>query len=105
MGGKAVLVRNPNHEYWREDGWLDWIAFIDFGTHRSALPAAAEGDEIDPTYRTDGDFVGAFDGIGWSSTEAVTAKYLAMRFDQLAAPYDNRDVRRASRSSSTTPRG
>jgi peptide/nickel transport system substrate-binding protein len=94
VGVKAVLVRNPNRDYWREGGWLDRIEFIDLGTDQSALVAAAEGDEIDLTYRTDSDFVAVFDSIGWKSTEAVTANTLAVRFNQLSAPYDNREVRR-----------
>ena len=94
VGVRAVLVRNPDHDYWREGGWLDRIEFIDLGTDQSALVAAAEGDEIDLTYRTDGDFVSVFDSIGWLPSEVVTANTLAVRFNQLSAPYDNRDVRR-----------
>ncbi|SDD42445.1 ABC transporter substrate-binding protein [Ruegeria marina] len=94
VGVKAVLVRNPDHNYWREGGWLDRIEFIDLGTDQASLAAAAEGDEIDLTYRTDGDFVALFDGIGWQSSEVVTANTLAVRFNQLSAPYDNREVRR-----------
>jgi peptide/nickel transport system substrate-binding protein len=94
VGVKGVLVRNPDHDYWREGGWLDRIEFIDYGTDQSALAAAAESDEIDLTYRTDSDYVALFDGIGWKSSEAVTANTLAVRFNQLSAPYDNRDVRR-----------
>ena len=94
VGEKGVLVRNPNHDYWREGGWLDRIEFVDLGTDQSAILAAAEGDEIDLTYRTDGDFVAAFDAIGWQATDVVTANTLAVRFNQLGAPYDNRDVRR-----------
>jgi peptide/nickel transport system substrate-binding protein len=94
VGVRAVLVRNPAHDYWREGGWLDRIEFIDLGTDQSALVAAAEGDEIDLTYRTDGDFVSVFDSIGWQPSEVVTANTLAVRFNQLSAPYDNRDVRR-----------
>jgi len=94
VGERAVLVRNPDHDYWREGGWLDRIEFIDLGTDQSALLAAAEGGEIDLTYRTDGDFVAAFDAIGWQSTDVVTANTLAVRFNQTNAPYDNRDVRR-----------
>lgn len=95
VGALQVLVRNPDHDYWREGGWLDRIEFIDLGTDQSAVLAAADGDEIDLTYRTDGDFVDAFDAIGWASTDVVTANTIAVRFNQLSAPYDNRDVRRA----------
>jgi len=94
VGEKGVLVRNPNHDYWREGGWLDRIEFVDLGTDQSAILAAAEGDEIDLTYRTDGDFVAAFDAIGWQPTDVVTANTLAVRYNQSGAPYDNRDVRR-----------
>lgn len=94
IGEKAVLVRNPDHDYWREGGWLDRIEFIDLGTDQAAVLAAAEGDEIDLTYRTDGDFVTIFTDIGWMPTDVVTANTLAVRFNQSGAPYDNRDVRR-----------
>ncbi len=94
VGVKAVLVRNPDHDYWRDGGWLDRIEFIDLGTDQSALVASAESDEIDLTYRTDGDFVPVLDAIGWDKTEVVTANTLAIRFNQLSAPYDNREVRR-----------
>ncbi len=94
VGVKAALVRNMDHQYWREGGWLDRIEFIDLGTDQAALVAAADSDEIDLTYRTDGDFVQVFDSIGWQSSEVVTANTLAVRFNQQSSPYDNRDVRR-----------
>jgi len=94
IGEKAVLVRNPDHTYWRDGAWLDRIEFIDLGTDQSALLAAAEGDEIDLTYRTDGDFISIFSSVGWQQTEVVTANTIAVRFNQSGAPYDNRDVRR-----------
>jgi peptide/nickel transport system substrate-binding protein len=95
VGVRQVLVRNPDHDYWREGGWLDRIEFIDLGTDQAAVLAAADGGEIDLTYRTDGDFVDALDAIGWQSSEVVTANTLVVRFHQAAAPYDNREVRRA----------
>lgn len=94
VGVNGVLVRNPDHEYWREGGWLDRIEFIDLGTDQSALVSAAESDEIDLTYRTDSDYVDVFNGIGWTPSNVVTANTLAVRFNQLSAPYDNREVRR-----------
>jgi len=94
VGVGGVLVRNPDHDYWREGAWLDRIEFIDLGTDQSAWLASADGDEIDLTYRTDSDFVGAFDGIGWKSSDVITANTISIRFNQLSAPYDNRDVRR-----------
>ncbi|MEX0305452.1 MAG: ABC transporter substrate-binding protein [Leisingera sp.] len=94
VGTGAVLVRNPDHGYWRPGGWLDRIEFIDFGTDQSAVLAAAEGGEIDLTYRTDGDYAPVLEGIGWTQSEAVTANTLAIRFHQQAAPYDDVNVRR-----------
>ncbi|APE44577.1 diguanylate cyclase [Sulfitobacter alexandrii] len=94
VGVKGVLVRNPDHDYWREGGWLDRIEFLDLGTDQSALVASAESDEIDLTYRTDGDYVEVFDSIGWESSDVVTANTLAVRFNELAAPFDNKDVRK-----------
>ena len=95
IGVRQVLVRNPDHDYWREGGWLDRIEFIDLGTDQSALVASADAGEIDLTYRTDGDFVEVFDAIGWIRSEVVTANTIAVRFNQNYAPYDNRDVRNA----------
>jgi peptide/nickel transport system substrate-binding protein len=95
VGVLQVLERNPDHDFWREGGWLDRIEFIDLGTDMAAVLASADAEDIDLTYRTDSDYVAAFDSIGWTSTEAVTANTLAVRFNQNSAPFDNRDVRRA----------
>ncbi|MFN3262517.1 MAG: ABC transporter substrate-binding protein [Pikeienuella sp.] len=95
VGVRAALVKNPNHKWWGEGAYLDRIEFIDFGTDTSAWVAAAESDEVDMLYQTTGDFVDIMDAIGWTRSEAVTAATLAVRFNQLAAPYDNGDVRRA----------
>ena len=94
VGIGAVLVRNPDHDYWREGAWLDRIEFIDLGTDQSTWLASAADDEIDLTYRTDSDFVTAFDSLGWQSSDVITASTVSVRFNQLDAPYDNRDVRR-----------
>ena len=95
VGVRQTLVRNPDHTYRREGAWLDRIEFIDYGTDQSAVLAAADGGDIDLTYRTDSDFLSIYDGIGWTQSEVVTANTLAIRFNQKNAPYDNRDVRRA----------
>ena len=98
VGVKQVLVRNPNHTWWGTavygGPYLDRIEYIDLGTDPSAVFAAASSDEIDATYRTDGDFLPLYEGLGWGVSEAVTAATLAVRFNQSGAPYDNRDVRR-----------
>jgi peptide/nickel transport system substrate-binding protein len=99
VGVRQTLVRNTNHTWWgtavNGGPWLDRIEYIDYGTDPAAVVAAAQSDEIDATYRTEGDFVAVFDGIGWVKTEAVTAGTLAVRFHQAVAPYDNLAVRRA----------
>lgn len=95
VGVRQTLVRNTNHTWWGVGPYLDRIEYIDYGTDPAAVVAAAQSGEIDATYRTEGDFVAVFDGVGWVKTEAVTAGTLAVRFHQAAAPYDNVAVRRA----------
>lgn len=95
VGVKQVLVKNPNHTWWGTGAYLDRIEYIDYGTDPAAVVAAAESGEIDVTYRTEGDFVSVFDGLGWAKSEAVTAATLAVRFHHAAAPYDNLAVRKA----------
>jgi len=99
IGVKQVLVRNTDHTWWGTavygGPYLDRIEYIDLGTDPAAVVAAAEADEIDANYRTEGDFVVVFDGLGWTASEAVTSATLAVRFHQEAAPYDNVNVRRA----------
>jgi peptide/nickel transport system substrate-binding protein len=95
VGVRQTLVRNANHTWWGEGAYLDRIEYIDYGTDPAAVLAAAQSGEIDATYRTEGDFVAVFDGIGWIKTEAVTAGTLAVRFHQAVAPYDNLAVRKA----------
>ncbi|MCR9148696.1 MAG: ABC transporter substrate-binding protein [Rhodobacteraceae bacterium] len=99
VGVKQVLVRNPDHTWWGTEvyggPYLDRIEYIDLGTDPAAVFAAASSDEIDCTYRTSGDFVEVFDSLGWTRSEAVTSATIAVRFNQLSAPYDNRDVRNA----------
>ncbi|MCC0068676.1 MAG: ABC transporter substrate-binding protein [Rhodobacteraceae bacterium] len=99
VGVKQVLVRNPDHTWWGTavygGPYLDRIEYIDLGTDPSAFLAAAEADEIDITYRTDGDFVEVFDGLGWPKSEAITAATLAVRFNQDAELYKDVNVRKA----------
>ena len=95
VGVKQVLVKNTAHKWWGEGAYLDRIEYIDLGTDPAAVVAAAEADEIDATYRTEGDFVPIFQSIGWASSEAVTSATLAVRFHHAAAPFDNVKVRRA----------
>ncbi len=99
VGVKQVLVRNADHTWWGTEvyggPWLDRIEYIDLGTDPSSFLAAAEADEIDITYRTDGDFVEIFDGLGWQKSEAVTSATISVRFNQDADLYKDVNVRRA----------
>jgi peptide/nickel transport system substrate-binding protein len=99
VGRRQTLVRNANHTWWGTavygGPWLDKIDYIDLGTDSAAVLAAAGSGEIDATYRTAGDFVDAFDAIGWSVSEAVTSATLAVRFNQDAADYKDVRVRNA----------
>jgi len=93
----AVIERNPDHTWWNEGNgaWLDRIEFVDLGTDPAAWVAAAEAGEIEILYETTGDFLEIFSAIGMVQTEAVTSATLVVRFNQLQAPYDNVNVRRA----------
>jgi peptide/nickel transport system substrate-binding protein len=95
VGVRQVLVKNANHTWWGEGAYLDRIEYIDLGTDPSAVLAAADAGEIDATYRTEGDFVTAFDGLGWNKSEAITAGTLAVRFHHAAEPYTKAEVRKA----------
>jgi len=99
VGVKQVLVLNTAHAWWGTavygGPYLDRIEYIDYGSDPSAAIAAAESGEIDITYQTVGDFIEIYDSLGWGKSEAVTAATLAVRFNQLAAPYDNKAVRTA----------
>lgn len=94
VGVRAALVKS-DHQWWGEGAWLDRIEFIDFGTDTSAWVSAAESEEVDMLYQTTGDFIEIMDAIGWTKSEVVTAATIAVRFNQLAEPYNNRDVRAA----------
>ena len=101
VGVKAVLVKNTDHAWWGEGAYLDRIEYIDYGTDPSAFVAAAESEEIDMTYRIDGDFVEVFDTLdGWIKSETPTANTIVIRPNQLAEvdgkkPYADVRVRRA----------
>lgn len=101
VGVKAVLVKNMDHEWWGKGAYLDRIEFIDYGTDPSAFVAAAEAEEIDMTYRIDGDFVEIFDTLdGWVKSETPTANTIVIRPNQQAEvdgkkPYADVRVRRA----------
>jgi len=101
VGVSASLVRNTNHTWWDKGAYLDRIDYIDYGVDASAFVAAAESEEIDMVYRSDGDFVDIFDGLdGWVKYEAATANTIVIRTNQQAEvdgnlPYADVRVRRA----------
>ncbi len=79
VGVKGVLVRNENHQWWGEGAYLDRIEFLDYGTDPASWLAGAEAEEFDITYETVGEFIDAFDGIGWTKSEIVTAATIVIR--------------------------
>ena len=101
VGVKGVVVKNTNHTWWGEGAPLDRIEYIDYGTDPSAFVSAAESEEIDMTYRIDGEFVDIFDTLdGWVKTETPTANTIVIRPNQAAEvdgkkPYADARVRRA----------
>ena len=94
VGVAAVLVRNPDHDYWRET-YLDRIEMVDLGTDPAAWVAGAESDEFDMTYQTTGDFIDIFQAIGWENSEVATSATYVLRMNQDNAPYDDVRVRQA----------
>lgn len=99
VGVKQVLVKNTDHTWWGTavygGPYLDRIEYTDLGTDPAATVAAAEAGEIDMNYQTVGDFVAAFDGMGWGKTEAITSATISVRFNQNAEEYKDVNVRRA----------
>jgi peptide/nickel transport system substrate-binding protein len=99
IGVKVVLVKNPNHSWWGTEvyggPYLDRIEYIDLGTDPATHVAAAGSGEIDMTYQSEGEFIGLMEALGWSTSEAVTASTLAVRFNQTHDEYKDVNVRRA----------
>lgn len=100
VGVKAVLVKNPDHQWWGEGAYLDRIEYIDFGTEQVGIFAAVDSGEVDMVYESIGDFILLMDSVGWTKTEAVTANTVVIRPNQEAEidgmkPYADARVRRA----------
>ena len=102
VGVKGVVVRNTDHEWWDagNGAYLDRIEYIDYGTDPAAWLAGADAEEFDITYETTGEFVDLFEGIGWQTSETVTAATIVIRTNQDAEiddmkPYADRRVRQA----------
>ena len=100
VGVRGVLVRNENHEWWGEGAYLDRIEYLDYGTDPASWLAGAEAEEFDITYETVGEFIDAFDAIGWVNSDIVTAATIVIRTHSDAEvdgmkPYADNRVRRA----------
>jgi peptide/nickel transport system substrate-binding protein len=104
VGGRAVLVRNDEHDWWGTEvfggPYADRIVYIDYGTDQAAHFAAAESGEVDMVYESLGEFVDLMDTIGWTKSETVTANTVVVRGNQNAeiegqSPYADVRVRRA----------
>ncbi|MDU8943562.1 ABC transporter substrate-binding protein [Ovoidimarina sediminis] len=103
VGEAAALVRNEDHAWWNagNGAYMDRVELIDFGTDPAAHFAAADADEFDVTYDTEGDFIPAFDALdGWTKHTVTTGAVVLARTNQLAEvdgaqPYADVRVRRA----------
>lgn len=103
VGQIAVLERNEDHTWWNvgNGAWMDRIEFIDYGEDPAAWAAAAEADEIDHIYTTEGEFVSVFDALnGWTRNEISTSGTIVFRPNQKAevdgaVPYADVRVRKA----------
>ncbi|MEP2640348.1 ABC transporter substrate-binding protein [Roseobacter sp.] len=105
VGAKAVLVKNPDHQWWGTDvfggPYIDRLEYIDYGTDPAAYVAAAKADEIDGTATVDGDFIDVFATLeGWVEHAIETAATIVIRPNQLAEvngikPYADKRVRQA----------
>lgn len=84
IGVKAVLERAEGHTWWGGQAPLDRVEFIDYGREQVAVIAAAEADEIDMNFGSNGDFIQILDGLGWTKSEAVTANTITIRPNQKA---------------------
>lgn len=95
-GAQAALVRRDDHWWNRGKGaWLDRIDYADYGTNPAATLAAARAGAIDMIYQSSGDFIAAFDDLGWTRSEVQSAATLAVRFNQRSDEFADLKVRRA----------
>lgn len=102
VGVRGVLVKNADHTWWNEgnEGWLDRIEYIDYGTDPAAFVAAIEADEIDMVYESVGEFINILDTLDLVQSEVVTGATVVIRPNQLAEvngtrPYEDVRVRKA----------
>ncbi|MER9857374.1 MULTISPECIES: ABC transporter substrate-binding protein [unclassified Mesorhizobium] len=95
VGQKAVLKRRTNGSWWGGEAYLEEVQFIDYGGDPSVVQSAFESGEIDATYQTFANYVGALDDIGLVRSEAKTSTTLVCRTQVTTKPYDDQRVRNA----------
>ena len=102
VGVQQVLEKNTKHKWWGTHvkgwggPWLDKIVFVDLGTDRSAYIASAQSGDIDMTYQTVGTYIDIFKKLdGWTGAEVMTANTLVLRWNETAAPYTDKTLRKA----------
>lgn len=95
VGQKAILKRRTNGIWWGGEAYLDEVQFIDYGGDPSVVQSAFESGEIDATYQTFANYVGALDDIGLVRSEAKTSTTLVCRTQVTTRPYDDQRVRNA----------
>ncbi|MEL7259804.1 MAG: ABC transporter substrate-binding protein [Pseudomonadota bacterium] len=100
VGVRAVLEKNADHTWWGEGAYLDRIEYLDYGTDQASILNAVDSGEVDMIYESLGEFIGIFDDIGWTKSEAITANTVVIRPNQATEvdgvkPYEDARVRRA----------
>ena len=100
VGVRAVLEKNADHTWWGEGAYLDRIEYLDYGTDQASILNAVDSGEVDMIYESLGEFIGIFDDIGWTKSEAITANTVVIRPNQATEvdgvqPYADARVRRA----------
>ena len=92
-GVRARVSRRS--DWWGGEALLDEIVWTDRGTDPMAEVRAFAAGEIDVNYQTTAGFLDAFDALGLSRKEKVTANTIVARMRVDHPPYDDLRVRRA----------
>lgn len=95
VGSKVVYKRRENGSWWGGEVMLDGVEFIDYGTDPTAMVSAFESGEVHTNHETTADYVSIMEGIGATTSEAVTASTIVARTNVANKPYDDQKVRNA----------
>ncbi|MBY6142164.1 ABC transporter substrate-binding protein [Leisingera daeponensis] len=95
VGGRAIVKRRENGQWWGGETHLDGIEFIDTGTDPSLLIAAYDAGDVDMNYETSPEFAELLVANGLVQHEAVTASTIVARMNVNSPPYDDKRVRNA----------